>query len=208
VVAPERGRGAPSEWPTIAELSAAFLLDAERYYVDAAGARSREIDNFRLALRPLLHLYRDIPADRFTINDLIEVRHLLIDGEYGYQTGRRGRTATGHGRKRSRTYINATVRRLKHVFRWGVERRMVPGSVWHELAALRSLPFGRCGARETEPVLAAPWTMVEPVLEHMSGPLAACVRLQWCTVSVRRQREQAVDPTRAIAKLATCAEST
>jgi transposase len=27
-------------------------------------------------------------------------------------------------------------------------------------------------------------------------------------VSVRRQREQAVDPTRAIAKLATCAEST
>jgi integrase len=181
VVAPARGREAPSEWPTIAQLSAAFLLDAERYYVDAAGVRSREVDNFRLALRPLLHLHRDIPADRFTINDLIEVRHLLIDGEYGYQSGRRGRSAAGGGRKRSRTYINATMRRLKHVFRWGAERRMVPGSVWHELSTLRSLPIGRCAARETEPVLAVPWAMVEPVLEHLSGPLAACVRLQWCT---------------------------
>ncbi len=181
VVAPKRGREAPSEWPTIAQLCAAFLLDAERYYVDAAGVRSREIDNFRLALRTLLHLHRDIPTDRFNINDLIEVRQALIDGEYGYQTGRSGRRDGGGGRKRSRTYINATLRRIKQVFRWGTERRMVPGTVWHELSALRSLPIGRCAARETTPVEAVPWSMVKPVLGHLPSPLAACVRLQWCT---------------------------
>ncbi len=170
-----------SEWPTVAQLCAAFLLDAERYYVDAAGKRSREVDNFRLALRALLTLHRDTATERFTINDLIAVRQELIDGDYGYQTGRSGRRAGVGDRKRSRTYINSTVRRIKQVFRWGTERRMVPGSVWHELSALRSLPIGRCAARETQPVEAVPWSMVEPVLEHLPGPLAACVRLQWCT---------------------------
>ncbi|MBK8099847.1 MAG: tyrosine-type recombinase/integrase [Planctomycetes bacterium] len=176
-----RRQGEASAWPTVAQLCAAFLLDAERYYVDAAGRRSREVDNFRLALRALLHLHRDTPTDRFTINDLIEVRQALIDGEYGYQAGKSGRREGVGGRKRSRTYINATVRRIKQVFRWGTERRMVPGLAWHELSALRSLPIGRCAARETEPVEAVPWSMVEPVLEHLPGPLAACVRLQWCT---------------------------
>ena len=170
-----------SEWPTVAQLCAAFLLDAERYYVDSAGNRSREVDNFRLALRALLTLHRDTPTERFTINHLIDVRQALIDGEYGYQTGKSGRRAGVGGRKRSRTYINSTSRRIKQVFRWGTERRMVPGSVWHELSALRSLPIGRCAARETQPVEAVPWSMVEPVLEHLAGPLAACVRLQWCT---------------------------
>lgn len=176
-----RHREPASDWPLVGQLCAAFLLDADRYYVDAAGNRSREVDNFRLALRTLLNLHRDTPTDRFTINDLIEVRQALIDGEYGYQAGKSGRRAGVGGKKRSRTYLNATLRRIKQVFRWGTERRMVPGSVWHELSALRSLPIGRCAARETEPVEAVPWSMVEPVLEHLPGPLAACVRLQWCT---------------------------
>lgn len=176
-----RRRESPSEWPTVAQLCAAFLLDAEHYYVDAAGNRSREVDNFRLALRPLLHLHRDTPTDRFTINDLIGVRQALIDGEYGYQTGKSGRRAGVRGKKRSRTYINATLRRIKQLFRWGTERRMVPGSVWHELSALRSLPIGRCAARETEPVEAVAWSQVGTVLEHLPGPLAVCVRLQWHT---------------------------
>ncbi|MCA8951137.1 MAG: site-specific integrase [Planctomycetes bacterium] len=176
-----RRREPASDWPSVAQLCAAFLLDAERYYVDAAGNRSREVDNFRLALRALLTLYRDTPTDQFTINDLIVVRQALVDGQYGYETGKSGRRADVSGRKRSRTYINATLRRIKQVFRWGTERRMVPGSVWHELSALRSLPIGRCAARETEPVEAVPWSMVEPVLDRLPGPLAACVRLQWCT---------------------------
>ncbi|MGE3171796.1 MAG: tyrosine-type recombinase/integrase [Planctomycetota bacterium] len=176
-----RRREPASDWPNVAQLCAAFLLDAQGYYVDAAGNRSREVDNFRLALRAVLTLFRDTPTDRFTINDLIEVRQALIDGKYGYQTGKSGRRAGIGSRKRSRTYINATLRRIKQVFRWGTERRMVPGSVWHELSALRSLPIGRCAARETEPVEAVPWSMVEPVLERLPRPLAACVRLQLCT---------------------------
>lgn len=168
-------------WPTVARLSELFLQDAENYYVDAAGNQSREVVNFRLALRALVHLHRDSPTDQFTVSDLIAVRQALIDGEYGYEAGRRGRRIGTGGRKRSRTYVNASIRRIKQVFRWGTERRLVPGSVWHELSALRSLPIGRCGARETQPVESVPWSMVEPVLNRLSGPLAACVKLQWCT---------------------------
>ncbi|MEQ1631882.1 MAG: site-specific integrase [Planctomycetota bacterium] len=170
-----------SKWPTVANLCEAFLDDAERYYVDTAGNLSLEVENFRLALRTLLALHRHTSTEQFTINDLNAVRLALINGSYGYQTGRSGRRAGVGGRKRSRSYINASIRRIKQVFRWGTERRMVPGSVWHELTALRSLPIGRCAVRETQPVEAVPWSMVEPVLPHLPAPLAACVRLQWCT---------------------------
>lgn len=135
------GREPTSEWPTVAQLCAAFLLDAERYYDGAAGNRSREVDSFRLALRTLLRLHRDTPTDRCTINDLIEVRQALIDGEYGYQDGKSGRRDGVGGKKRSRTYINATGRRIKQVFRWGTERRMSrarSGTSCRRCAACRS----------------------------------------------------------------------
>ncbi len=135
----------------------------------------------RPALRPLLKLHRDTPTDRFSITDLIEVRRVFLEAEFGHQRDEQGNRIEGTGKKRTRNYINACVRRIKQVFRWGTERRLVPGSVWHELSALRSLPIGRSGARESEPVEAVPWSMVEPVLERLPAPLAACVRLQWCT---------------------------
>lgn len=170
-----------SDWPTVAQLCATFLLDAERYYVDAEGNRSREVNNFRLAVRPLLELYRDTPTDEFSVTELTAVRQLLLDTEIRCKMDKAKRPIPGTGSKRTRTHINACVRRVKQVFRWGTERKLVPGSTWHELSALRSLPIGRSGARETKPVLAVPWSMVEPILEHLPSPLAACVRLQWCT---------------------------
>ena len=143
--------------------------------------RSGEITNFQLALRPLLELHRDTPTDQFTITDLIEVRRVFLEAEFGQQCDKKGRRIPGTGRRRTRNYINACTRRMRQVFRWGTERRLVPGTIWHELSALRNLPIGRCAARENEPVEAVPWCMVEPVLKHLPGPLVACVRLQWCT---------------------------
>jgi integrase len=181
IVTSSRPARPSSDWPTVAQLCATFLLDAERYYVDAEGNRSREVSNFRLALRPLLELYRDTPTDELSVTELAAVRQLLLDTEIRCKKDQAKRPIPGTGRKRTRTHINACVRRIKQVFRWGTERKLVPGSTWHELSALRSLPIGRSGARETEPVQAVPWSMVEPVLNHLPTPLAACVRLQWCT---------------------------
>ena len=47
-----------------------------------------------------------------------------------------------------------------------------------------------------------PWRMVEPVLAQLPGPLAACVRLQWCTACGRRKRSRSAWRTSIAA--ATC----
>lgn len=70
---------------------------------------------------------------------------------------------------------------VRHLFKWGTEQRLVPGSVWHELTALRGLPVGRGGVRESVPVEAVPWAQVEAVLPHLHTPLRAAVLLQWWT---------------------------
>jgi integrase len=169
-----------SEWPTVGQVVASFLLWAEKYYVDAAGNRSREVDNFSLSFRPLLALLRDLPSDRITIRDMGNVRQFAIDTEFGHQRDKvTKKIIPGTGRKRCRKYVNAMVRRMKHLLRWGVEQKFVPGSVWHEVSAMRGLPIGRAGVRESESVVAVPWSMVEPVLLHLPTPLRACVELQW-----------------------------
>lgn len=77
-VAVARKPQAVGEWPTVAQLTASFLLHAEKYYRDADGIRSRAVENFVIAFRPLLHLHRDVPVDRFTVRDLGTVRQVMV----------------------------------------------------------------------------------------------------------------------------------
>jgi integrase len=151
-----------SEWPTVGQLAADFLLHARRFYRDAEGTISAEVSNFTAALRPLLELFAKEHVDQFTVRDLTEVRQVMIDsGRYCRKT------------------INYQIRRIKAVFRWGAENQMVPATTWHQMASLRGLTVGRAGVRESMPVEAVPWTLVEPILVHLLPPLRAAVLLQW-----------------------------
>lgn len=152
----------PSDWPTVGQLVADFLIHARRFYRDQDGNVAREVGNFTGALRVLLELFRDEHVDQFTVRNLGEVRQALVDsGRYCRKT------------------INYTIRRCKAVFRWGTEHELVPGSTWHQLSSLRGLPVGRAGVRESTPVEAVPWGLVEPILEHLTPPMRAAVLLQW-----------------------------
>jgi hypothetical protein len=51
---------------TVAELTARWMKWAASYYVRPDGTQTGELDNFRLALRPLVHLYGREPASDFT----------------------------------------------------------------------------------------------------------------------------------------------
>ena len=73
------------------------------------------------------------------------------------------------------------MQRVRFVFRWGGEQRLVPGSVCHELATLRALSIGRAGVPESEPVAAVPRAAVDAVLPLLPTPLRAAVELQWWT---------------------------
>lgn len=171
-----------SDWPTIGQLVAEFLLHAERYYADESGKPTRTIANTVLAVRALVTLHRDTPTDRFTLRDLADVRELMAVTEFGHKKDEdTGEVIPGTGRKPCRNYVNGNINRVKQVFRWGVERRLVPGSVWHELSALRCLPVGRAGVRETKPVEAVPRGAVDAVLPFLPPTLRAAVELQWHT---------------------------
>lgn len=151
-----------TEWPTVGQLVADFLLHARRFYRDEKGEVAREVGNFTAALGVLLNLHSGVHVDQFTVRDLHAVRQALVDsGRYCRKT------------------INDRVRRCKAVFRWGAEQELVPGSTWHQLSSLRGLTVGRAGVRESPPVEAVPWGMVEPILEHLTPPMRAAVLLQW-----------------------------
>lgn len=151
-----------SEWPTVGQLAAAFLVHCRNYYVDADGKRTRGVEHFTAAMEPLLKLLRDVPTERLTIADLIAVRQLLVDGK-----------------RCNRNTINAKMRYIRQCVRWGVEQRLVPGSVWHEVSAMKGLPPGRAGVRESKEVEAVPKKWVDAVVPLLPKPLAAAVQLQW-----------------------------
>ena len=153
-----------SDWPTVGQLVADFLLHARRFYRDENGEVAREVGNFTAAIGVLLEQHSATHVDQFTVRDLFAVRQALVDcGRYCRKT------------------INDRVRRAKAVFRWGAEQELVPGSTWHQLSALRGLTVGRAGVRESPPVEAVPWGLVEPILEHLMPPMRAAVLLQWHT---------------------------
>ncbi len=165
----------PSEWPTVGQLAAAYLLHARRYYVGADGEPTREVENAVAAFRMLLRLHRDTPTDRFRIADLQAVRQALVDLRERNAKGRQAPDGL------SRRTVNDRVGRCKRLFRWGVEQRLVPGGTWAELSALRGLAAGRCGARDNPPVEPVPRGLVDATLPHLVPTIAAAVEVQWLT---------------------------
>lgn len=141
----------------VGELVERFMAHAEVYYKD-----SDEPENFIYSVRPLNRLFATKEVAKFTVADLKRVREQMI--------------SDGLARKN----INSRVRRLKAVFRWGVEEGLVPGEVFYSLSALSSLRHGR-GGRETEKVQPVDDDVVEATLKHLQPMLADMVRLQRLT---------------------------
>jgi hypothetical protein len=64
---------------TIKELLARFWTHAEQYYRTLTDGRIKELEQYRLALRPLKELYADTPAADFGPRALKAVRLKMID---------------------------------------------------------------------------------------------------------------------------------
>jgi integrase len=157
----------------VAVLAARYLLHAGTYYRDADGKQTGEVTHAEIAFEMLLRLHRDTPTDQVHIADLLAVRQALIEHRPDHKQGRQAPNGL------SRRTINDRMARIKRLFRWGVEQRLVPGSTWHELSALRGLPKGRSGVRDNPPIEAVPWSLVEAVLPFLVPTIADAVQLQW-----------------------------
>ncbi len=124
---------------------------------------SPEWYHIRTALRVVRRLYGPMAAGEFGPLALKACREAFL------------------ARDQNRRTINQNVGRVKRMFRWAVENELVPASVFHGLQAVAGLRFGRCEARESEGVRAVRDEDVAAVLPHLSGPVAAMVRVQLLT---------------------------
>ena len=141
-------------------LMVAYLKHSRCYY---GTGRTSEYHRITLALKPVRELYAKSPAADFGPTQLKAVREWMI------------------GQDHSRTYINANIKRVVRMFRWGAEEEMVPESVHRTLRLVASLKRGKTKARETKPVKPVPLEVVEATIEELLPTFAAMVRIQLLT---------------------------
>jgi integrase len=147
---------------TINEVMLAYVEFAAGYYTKD-GKPNQEFESIRYALRPLKELYGHKQAANFGPRDLKTLRQQLID------------------QKKSRTYINNNMNRIKRMFKWAVSEELVPPSVHQALQTVPGLRYGRSGARETQAVKPVPDAYVDAVLPFVAPPVAAMIKLQRLT---------------------------
>jgi len=124
---------------------------------------SSEPDNYVQAMRPLLALYKRLPAVEFSPLKLKAVQGEMVKLEW------------------CRSNINKQTSRIRTVFKWAAGNELIPPSVYHGLEAVSGLRIGRSEAKESEPVLPVPMPHVTAVLPHVSRQVAGMIQLQLLT---------------------------
>ncbi len=151
-----------SEELTVVELSARYYKFAKGYY-QRNGKCTGETPSIRIALRFLREWYSKTPAVEFGPLSLKSLRQRMIDENH------------------SRSYVNSQINRIKRMFKWAVAEELIPSSVSQGLTAVTGLRLGRCGARETEPILPVDELTVEQTLPYLTSVVADMVCIQRLT---------------------------
>jgi integrase len=147
---------------SVNELIVRYLEFARKYY-QRDGQPTGEIGKICDALRPVRKLYGLTPASVFGPLALKTVREALVTAG------------------QARTTVNYHVGKIKRMFKWAVENELIPPSVYHGLAAVAGLRYGRDGIRESKPVGPVPDDHVSAVLPFLTAPIRAMVELQALT---------------------------
>lgn len=163
---------------TICELTAAFWKHAKEHYRRLDGTPTNEINEVRQSLKPLLRLYGATPARDFGPLALEAVRNAMVNGSWLTDEEKEQRRKAGKRVDWCRSVINKRVERIRRLFRWAVEKELIPADKLEALRALRGLQRGRTNARESKRVkpVAAAW--VEAALPFMSSQVQDMVLLQ------------------------------
>ncbi len=154
---------------TINEIAAAYWQEACKRQQCRPGASKGETHALKSALHCLKELHGYTLAADFGPLRLKAVRDRMVQNK------------GPAGRPWSRRFVNASIGRIKTMFKWATENEMIPPSILHGLQAVRGLAWGQSPARETDPVKPVPMAFVEASLPYMPRPVAGMVRLQLLT---------------------------
>ena len=145
---------------TVAELVADYEVFATEYYGLKA---TSEVYRIQLATKYLVRFYGRTLAAEFDHLKFKAIRQAFIDN--------------GNARRS----INAHMKRIVRLFKWGVSEGKIPPEVPQVLALIPGLQRGHTKARETPPVQPADDEVVEATLPHLTPVVADMVRLQRLT---------------------------
>ncbi len=148
---------------TVDDLAILYDDHADAYYRRPDGEPSGEHVNVRIALRYLVEEFGRTSVREFGPQALVKTREAMI------RSGMHRRS------------INLHVGRIRRMFKWAVEREMVPETVWRALTAVSGLKAGRSKARESEDVKPVSDATLQATLPHLSPVVADMVRLQLLT---------------------------
>ncbi|HZL34214.1 MAG TPA: tyrosine-type recombinase/integrase [Tepidisphaeraceae bacterium] len=178
-----------SGYPAVSVLIEAFWRHAQVYYtkpvLDDAGnpvmnedgttklIASGQLTAYRYALRPLRRLYGGMKVSDFGCPQLEAIREAMINP----RTDAAGKTEAGW----ARTHVNRQIGRIKHVFGWGVTKKLVPASVHDELERLPGLRKGKTRARETRPVRPVDESRALKIVPHVSKQVGIMLQVQLLT---------------------------
>jgi integrase len=144
---------------TVADLALCFMQHAERYYVKD-GKPTCEVNNIRIALRPVIRLFANCRARDFSPRKLKDVRQVMVDAGC------------------VRTSINRQVGRIKRMFRWAVENEYVSADVYTAISTVAGLRAGRSDAVESDPVKPVPAAFVNAIEPHVTRQIWGMIQVQ------------------------------
>jgi len=105
---------------TVTELIAAFWRHAQGYYRKPDGTPTSLLDGYKLALRPLKHLYGSTPAVEFGPKRLVAVRQQMESAGL------------------SRGTVNKMVNLSRGVFRWANAQELIPVHIHTALLSVQA----------------------------------------------------------------------
>lgn len=146
---------------TITELVVDYVQHVKDYYGDGPNS---ELHRVVRVLRPVRQLYGRTVAAEFGVLAFEAIRQTLIDEGL------------------ARTFINASMRRITRMFKWGAAKGKIPPDVPLALSMIPGLVEGHTKARETEPVKPVDDRLVDATLPHLPEVVADMVRVQRLTV--------------------------
>ncbi len=136
---------------TVAELLAAYLAHAARYYVDAEGKPTKELGNMKAAIKPMRELYAETLAVEFGPRALAAVRQRMV--ELGW----------------CRSLVNHQIDRIRRAMKWAASEELIPVTTYEALRTLAGLRRGRTEAKESEPVKPVPDEVVKATAPPSCG---------------------------------------
>lgn len=153
------GRAPQQVVGTVNQLLDHYLLWAQQRY-----ATSRtELRDIRHALPEIRQLFGPTAIAKFSVASLDAVRQAMI------------------GRKLTRRLINKRITKIKRIWKWAAQRKLLPAHAWHDLQLLAALREGESAAAESKAVQPVDPALVAAVLPLCTPPVAAMIRLQQWT---------------------------